>query len=86
MNGFAMPNIKKTTKQTAAACYAEKHAEAKDLMKRIGRALKQHLLKQALAPTHWGHAGDLYSVTAQLARVLATLGDRSAVEAKGMEY
>jgi len=89
MNGFAMQNIKKTkiaiyTKQTAAACYAERHDEAQDLLKRIGRALKQHLLKQALAPTHWSHACDLGRITQQLAYVLADLGDLSAVEAKGL--
>jgi hypothetical protein len=33
MNGFAMKNPKATqTKQTAAACYAERHGECQDLL------------------------------------------------------
>jgi hypothetical protein len=83
MNGFAMNNPK--AQPTAAACYLELFAECQDLIKRIGGALEQHRQKQAQAPAHWGYAGDLNHVTEQLACVLAALGDRSAVEAKGLE-
>ena len=63
----SMPRTTKTTKQTAAACYAERHAEAQD-------------------PANWGYPGDLGRVTEELAYVLASLGDRSAVDQKGLEY
>jgi hypothetical protein len=84
MNGFAMRNTKaKTTKRTAAGCYAERHAEAQDLLKRIASRLADHQKRQA---ADWGYAGDLGRITEQLAFVLADLGDRSAVDAKGLEY
>jgi hypothetical protein len=72
--------------QTAAGCYAERHAEAQDLIKRIVARLAEHQKRQAAAPADWGYAGDLGRVTEQLAYVLADLGDRSAVDAKGLEY
>jgi hypothetical protein len=84
MNGFAMKNPK--AQQTAAACYAERLAECQDLVKRLGGALEQHRQKQAQKPTHWGYAGDLARVAEELAYALASLGDRSAVEAKRLEY
>ncbi len=87
MNGFAMRNTKaKTTKQTAAGCYADRHAEAQDLLKRIASRLADHQKHQAAEPAGWGYAGDLGRITEQLAYVLADLGDRSAVDAKGLEY
>ena len=87
MNGFAMRNTKsQANKQTAAACYAERHAEAQDLLKRIASRLAAHQKEQAAEPTDWGYAGDLGRITEQLAYVLAALGDSSAVEAKGLEY
>lgn len=76
----------KATKQTAAACYAERHAEAQDLLKRIANRLAAHQKEQATETTDWGYPGDLGRITEQLAYVLADLGDRSAVEAKGLEY
>lgn len=82
MNGFAMKN----TKQSAAACYAERFADAQDLLKRIGARLDQHRKSQSQEPANWGYAGDLGRITEQLAYVLADLGDRSAVDAKGLEY
>ncbi len=82
----SMPRTTKTTKQTAAACYAERHAEAQDLLKRIARRLEQHKKDQAAEPTNWGYPGDLGRVTEELAYVLASLGDRSAVDQKGLEY
>jgi hypothetical protein len=82
----SMPRTTKTTKQTAAACYAERHAECQDLLKRIADALEQHKREQAADPANWGHAGDLGHVSEQLAHVLASLGDRSAVDQKGLDY
>ena len=76
----------KTTKQTAAACYAERHTECQDLLKRIASRLEQHQKDQAAQPAHWGYPGDLGHITEQLAYVLAFLGDRSAVDTKGLAY
>ena len=87
MNGFAMRNTKaQTRKQTAAGCYAERHAEAQYLLKRIAGRLADHQKRQVQEPADWGYAGDLGRITEQLAYVLADLGDRSAVDAKGLEY
>jgi uncharacterized protein (UPF0128 family) len=86
MNGFAMKNTKTQAKQTAAGCYAERFAEAQDLLKRIGSRLKEHRDRQAQEPIHWGYAGDLGSINQELAYILAALGDRSAVDAKGLDY
>jgi len=76
----------KTTKQTAAACYAERHTEAQDLLKRIAFRLDVHRGCQEQEPANWGFAGDLGRVTEELAYVLASLGDRSAVDQKGLDY
>jgi uncharacterized protein (UPF0128 family) len=81
-----MPRTIKPTKQTAAACYAERHAECQDLLKRIASSLEQHREHQAAEPADWGYAGDLGRVTEELAYILASLGDRSAVDQKGLEY
>jgi hypothetical protein len=82
-----MRNTKaQSTTQTAAGCYAERYAEAQDLLKRIASRLAKHKQRQAAAPADWGYAGDLGRITEQLAYVLADLGDRSAVDAKGLEY
>jgi hypothetical protein len=82
-----MRNTKaQSTTQTAAGCYAERYAEAQDLIKRIASRLAEHKQRQAAAPADWGYAGDLGRITEQLAYVLADLGDRSAVDAKGIEY
>jgi hypothetical protein len=78
--------IKQTVKQTAAACYAERHAECQDLLKRIADALEQHKREQTADSANWGHAGDLGHVSEELAYVLAALGDRSAVDQKGLDY
>ena len=82
----SMANTTKTTKQTAAACYAERHAECEKLLKRIAFQLDVHRGCQAQEPSNWGHAGDLGRVTEELACVLADLGDRSAVDQKGLKY
>jgi hypothetical protein len=80
-----MARTKQTTKQTAAACYAERHAECQDLLQRIAQRLAQHQQEQAAEPANWGFPGDLGHVSEELAYVLASLGDRSAVDAKGLE-
>ena len=82
----SMQRTTKTTKQTAAETYAARHAECVDLLKRIASRLEQHKASQAQEPANWGYAGDLGRVTEELAYVLASLGDRSAVDAKGLEY
>ena len=81
----SMQRTAKTTQQTAAACYAERHAECQDLLKLIASRLEQHKKDQAQEPANWGYPGDLGRVTEELAYVLASLGDRSAVDAKGLE-
>ena len=74
------------TRQTAAACYAERHTECAVLLKRITSRLEQHRKVQAQEPANWGYPGDLGRITEELAYVLASLGDRSAVDQKGLEY
>jgi hypothetical protein len=87
MNGVALRNTKaQTTKQTAAGCYAERHAEAQDLLERIAARVADHQKREAQEPADWGYPGDLGRITEQLAYVLADLGDRSAVDEKGLEY
>ena len=80
-----MARINQTATQTAASCYAERHAECQDLLKRIAQQLAQHQQEQAAEPADWGFPGDLGHVSEELAYVLASLGDRSAVDAKGLE-
>jgi hypothetical protein len=80
-----MARTKQTTKQSAAACYAERFAETQDLLQRIARQLAAHRQQRAAEPADWGFPGDLDHVNEELAYVLASLGDRSAVEAKGLE-
>jgi galactokinase len=82
----SMQRATKTTRQTAAETYAARHAECADLLKRIASRLEQHQKDQAKEPANWGYAGDLGRVTEELAYALASLGDRSAVDAKGLEY
>lgn len=76
----------KTTKQSAATCYAQRQTECQDLLKRIAGRMERHAARQAQAPADWGYPGDLGRVTEELAYVLASLGDRSAVDEKGLEY
>ena len=76
----------KATKQTAAACYAERHTECQDLLKRIASRLEQHRKDQAQEPADWGDPGDLGRISQDLAYVLASLGDRSAVDQRGLAY
>jgi non-ribosomal peptide synthetase component F len=82
-----MRNAKaQSTTQTAARLYAERHAEAQDLLARIAARLAEHQKRQAAHSADWGYAGDLGRITEQLAYVLAGLGDASAVDAKGLNY
>ena len=82
----SMPRTTKTTRQTAAACYGERHTECAALLKRIAIRLEQHKKEQTQDPANWGYPGDLGRVSEELAYVLASLGDRSAVDQKGLEY
>jgi len=82
----SMQRNAKTTKQTAAACYAERHAGCQDLLKRIASRLEQHHNDQAQEPANWGTRATWGRVTEELAYVLASLGDRSAVDQKGLDY
>ena len=82
----SMPRTPKTNKQTAAACYAERHAECQDLLRRITSRLAQHQKDQSQEPANWGYPGDLGRISEELAYALASLGDRSAVDQKGLEY
>ncbi len=81
-----MPRATHTKQQTAAACYAARYTECQDILKRIAKRLERHQQEQAQEPANWGYPGDLGRVTEELAYVLASLGDRSAVDAKGLEY
>lgn len=78
--------MKQQPRQTAAACYAERHAEAQNLLNRIASQLAAHHKEQAAERANWGYPSDLGRITEQLAYVLADLGDRSAVDAKGLNY
>jgi len=82
----SMQRTTKTAKQSAAAGYAGRHTECQDLLKRIANRLEQHQKDQAQEPANWGYAGDLGRVAETLAYVLADLGDRSAVDQKGLKY
>ena len=73
-------------KHTAAAAYDARNKEAQDLLKRIASQLKEHKATQAKSADNWGHAGSMGNVNEQLACILAQLGDRSAVDTKGLEY
>jgi hypothetical protein len=79
------PKAQSTT-HTAARLYAERHAEAQDLLERIALRLAAHKERQTAQSADWGYAGDLNRITEQLAYVLADLGDPSVVLAKGLEY
>ena len=90
-------NTMTTTKQTAkrdaargntpaaTVAYNARHAETADLLKRIANQLATHAKEQAAEPRNWGFTGDLGHVNEELAQVLASLGDRSAVDAMGID-
>ena len=72
--------------RTAAGLYASRLAEIQDLLARITGALEAHSARQQQKAGDYGYAGTLGSITEQLAYILATLGDRSGVEAKGLKF
>lgn len=61
-------------------------------LRRVQRPAEAHRLPPGTAQggtgrrACWGYAGDLGRVTEELAYVLSSLGDRSAVDQKGLEY
>lgn len=63
----------------------QREAEAQDLLARVAKQLESYKADNAGKPS-WGYAGSLGHVNEQLAYILAQLGDRSAVEAKGLPY
>ncbi|MGA1373031.1 MAG: hypothetical protein ACO3Z6_15700 [Pseudomonadales bacterium] len=81
-----MSNTNHHSTHNAAAAYTQRQAEAQDLLQRIADRLVIHQNEQNAEPADWSHAGSLAHVNEQLAFVLAFLGDRSAVDAKGLEY
>jgi len=84
----SMPNRNDShrAKPSAAACYAKRYTVCQDLLNRIASRLEEHRKRQAQEPADWGYPGDLGRVTEELAYVLASLGDRSAVDQLGLEY
>ncbi len=80
----SMQRTTNNTKQSAAEAYAARYTECADLLKRIAARLEHHRTQQAAEPQNWGYTGDLDHTAEQLAYVLAHLGDRSAVEQKGL--
>jgi hypothetical protein len=86
----------KTTKNAAAADSADlsfdrKAAEARDLLGRIlalveAREAAEKVRRADGRKTRWDVVGSLAHTNEQLAIVLAGLGDRSAVDAKGISY
>jgi len=80
--------VKRTNQHatTAAESYTARLADSQDLLARIAVALDAHRARQEAKPYDWGHASELGGVNEKLAYVLAMLGDRSAVDAKGLEY
>jgi hypothetical protein len=76
----------KTTNQSATACYGQPHTECQDLPKRIECHLERHAAREARQPADCGYAGDVGRVAGELAYVLASLGNRSPVEQRGLEY
>ena len=86
INVFVTNTLNAANNNPAAAKYAERFAESQDLLARISAALEAHHARQEAKPYDWGHASELGAANEKLAYVLAMLGDRSAVEAKGLEY
>lgn len=72
-----------STKQ--ATLTNERETEAQDLLNRIAKQLESNKADHAGNPS-WGYAGDLANVNEKLAYILAQLGDRTAVDAKGLSY
>jgi hypothetical protein len=75
-----------TEHRTAAEAYAARFTECKDLLERIGKQLDVHRNRPQGSLQNWGFPGDLSCAIEQLAYVLATLSDRSAVDEHGLSY
>ena len=75
-----------TERRTAAEAYAARFTECKDLLARISKQLDLHHVRQQASPQDWGFPGELSCAIEQLAYVLASLGDRSAVDEHGLGY
>jgi hypothetical protein len=75
----------KPTTETANACYAKRNNQAYGLLQKIEAQLMKHEAEQRKSPRDWGFPGDLGHVNEELALVLASLGDRSAVDAMGID-
>jgi hypothetical protein len=73
------------TNTNQANLISQREAEAQDLLARVAQKLETYKAEHAGKPS-WGYAGSLGHVNEQLAYILAHLGDRSAVEAKGLPY
>lgn len=73
------------TNTNQANLISQREAEAKDLLARVAQQLQSYKADNA-SNASWGYAGSLGHVNEQLAYILAQLGDRSAVEAKGLQY
>lgn len=82
-DGITMTN---PTLQTAAGEYAQRSNECHELLSRIASRLEEHQKRQAQQSGDWGFSGDLARVSERLAEILASLGDPSACEAKGIKY
>ncbi len=88
-----MTTTKNTAKRDAArgntpaatVAYNARRAECAELLKQITKLLAQHAKEQADVAWDWGFPGDLGHVKEQLAHVLASLGDESAVKEMGLE-
>ena len=74
----------KPTTETADARYAKRINQAHGLLQKIEARLMKHEEEQRKSPGDWGFPGDLGHVNEELALVLASLGDRSAVDAMGI--
>lgn len=79
-------NQDKQQSRTAEEAYAARLAECKEILGRISKQLDIHRSRQQTSPKNWGFPGDLSCAIEQLAYVLATLGDRSAVDEHGLSY
>lgn len=73
------------TNTNQANLISQREAEAQDLLARVAQQLESYKAENA-GNASWGYAGSLAHLNEKLAYILAQLGDRSAVEAKGLPY
>lgn len=67
----------KTSKQTANEAYTERFDAITAQLATIERKMEAHAASAAAQRTHWGHAGDLGHVHAQIAEIIRFLGSGS---------